>query len=495
MKLALSPQEAWQPLPERDWNEDAARHLLRRVGWSAQPPDVARARRDGLTATLERLFPAQFPAMPVPAAIAALEEDTPAFARRIRAAAPAERRELFRQARERARDALAELTILWLQRAAKPDYAAGEKWTLFLGNVYVVAAQKVPNTALLYRHQDLLRTHGLGPAPALTKAVLRSPAMIVYLDLQQNRIGAPNENFARELMELFTLGLGHYAEGDIKEAARALTGYAQRFGEYHFAPRLHDPEPKTIFGHTGRYNGDEVIDLIYGQPAAGTHLPERLTAFYLTDEALPAGYLEALGEWWRGTGYDLRLLAHRYFASRLFFDGQFRAACIKSPIQFYLGLLQDLGLDVPPLPRRLEPAFRQMGQVPYNPPNVRGWVGGREWISSTTLDARRVVARALFVPFDEARLNADEQQAVAAARTEGLDHFTVGDAYLERLARLKPDEAAGQLLGTLLPSPANETYRRAVAAALQGGAASARRLNQVRNAVVTVLETPEYQLC
>jgi len=495
MKLALSPQEAWQPLAARDWNEDAARHLLRRVGWSAPPGEIARVLHDGLTATLERLFPAEPPAMPMPAAIAEVEEDTPAFARKVRAAAPGERRELLRQARERARNALFDLTILWLQRAVQPATAVGEKWTLFLGNVYVVAAQKVQNTALLYRHQDLLRTRGMGSAPALTKAVLRSPAMIVYLDLQQNRFGAPNENFARELMELFTLGIGHYTESDIKEAARALTGYAQRFGEYHFAPRLHDPGVKTVFGRTGPFNGDDVIDLIYEQKAAGTHLPARLTAFYLTEEALPEGYLDVLGEWWRGTGFDLRRLAHRYFSSRLFFDARFRGAFIKSPIQYYLGLLQDLALDVPPLPRRLEPAFRQMGQVPYNPPNVRGWVGGREWISSTTLDARRVVARALFLPFDEARLNADEQQAVAAARANGLNRFTVGDAYLEQYARLDPGDAAGRLLRSLLPLPADDSFRQAVAAALRGGVRSAPAAVRVRNAAVAVLEMPEYQLC
>jgi uncharacterized protein (DUF1800 family) len=495
MKPALSPQEAWQPLPAAEWNEEAARHLLRRVGWSAQPPEIARALRDGLTPTLERLFPATPPAMPTPPSVAALEEDTPEFAGKVRTLAPAERREFLQMARERSRSALLDLTIHWLRQASGPDCAAGEKWTLFLGNVYVVAAQKVQNTALLWRHQEMLRARSAGPAPALTKAVLRSPAMINYLDLQQNRNGAPNENFARELMELFTLGIGHYTENDVKEAARALTGYAQRLGEYHFAPHQHDSRPKTIFGRTGNYDGDDVIDLIYSQPAAGTHLPALLTRFYLTDEALPDGGLEALGEWWRGTGYDLRQLTHRYFASRLFFAPQFRGAYIKSPVQFYLGLLQDFSLDVPPLPRRIEPAFRQMGQMLYNPPNVRGWVGGRDWISSTTLDARRVVARALFQPFDESRLNADEQKAVETVRAAGPAAFTVSDGALKPYAALRPDEAAGRLLHALLPLPAGDAYRQAVAAALAGDGPPARALARVRNAVITVLESPEYQLC
>jgi uncharacterized protein (DUF1800 family) len=319
--------------------------------------------------------------------------------------------------------------------------------------------------------------------------------MINYLDLQQNRAGSPNENFARELMELFTLGIGHYTENDVKEAARALTGYLQRFGEYRFAPRLHDHEPKTIFGRTGNFDGDGVIDLIYTQKAAGTHLPARLTRFYLTDEPVPAAYLDALGEWWRGTGYDLRQLTHCYFSSRLFFDPQFRGGCIKSPVQFYLGLVQDFSLDVPPLPRRLEPAFRRMGQVLFDPPNVRGWIGGREWISSTTLEARRLLARALFQPFDESRLNADEQNAVQAARATGWTAFTVADGALRPLAALPPDAAASRLLRTLLPLPVADSYRRALGAALTAGGSPAEALACVRNAVITILETPEYQLC
>lgn len=493
MKIALSPQDAWQPLPPNEWNEDAARHLLRRTGWSAQPTEVARALRDGMTPTLDRLFPFELPPMPMPQSVAALEEDTPDYLARVRAAAPAERRAIVQKAREQSRDALFDLTLRWLQHASGPDGAAYEKWTLFLGNVYVVAAQKVQNTALLFRHQEVLRSHGMDPAPALTKAVLRSPAMIRYLDLQENRVGSPNENFARELMELFTLGLGHYTENDIQQAARAFTGYVQRQGEFYFAPLRHDPGAKTVFGHTGPYDGDGVIDLIYEQPGAGTHLPARLTSFYLTDEPLPDDHLAALGEWWRGTGFSLRQLAHRYFSSRLFFDPQFRGDYVKSPVQFYLGLLQDFALNVPPLPRRLMPAFRQMGQMLYDPPNVRGWVGGRDWISSTTLEARRVVARSLFQPFDESRLNADEQQAVAAARAEGLTTFAVDRASLDQYAGLAPAEVAARLTRDLLPLPAGDDFRRALVAALRGPPAQeeARR----RNAIIAILETPDYQLC
>jgi hypothetical protein len=136
-----------------------------------------------------------------------------------------------------------------------------------------------------------------------------------------------------------------------------------------------------------------------------------------------------------------------------------------------------------------------MGQVLYDPPNVRGWVGGREWISSTTIEARRVLARAFFQPFDESRLNADEQRAVAAARAAGATAFTVTDDKLQPYAALNPADAAARLLRQLLPLPASDAYHRAIGAALAGDGKPARPLSRIRDAVVTVLETPEYQLC
>src|SRR5690606_12550198 len=146
------------------------------------------------------------------------------------------------------REAAQNLALDLLQRGRSPEQTAVEKWLLFLGDIYVVSEQKVRRASLLHRHHEILREHAFGPAPALTKAVSRSPAMIVYLDLQQSRRQAPNENFARELFELFVLGEGHYTEADIKQAARAFTGYRQRDGHFQFVRRDHDAGEKTVFG-------------------------------------------------------------------------------------------------------------------------------------------------------------------------------------------------------------------------------------------------------
>jgi uncharacterized protein (DUF1800 family) len=472
MPLDLAPNEAWQPLSPEAWNASAARHLLRRATWTATPDETRRAVTDGLGLTLDRLFPPAPPRFPRPRAVEELQEETPEFMRTLKRASGLEKRRLAREARDRARTALIDMSIQWMQFAARPGHAAFAKWGFFLGDVYVVASAKVRHPALLWLHGDIIARHALGPAPALTKAVSRSPAMIRYLDLNQNRRGAPNENFARELLELFVLGEGRYTEHDIKEAARAFTGYRARFDTFQFAPRQHDAGPKTVFGRTGAFSGDDIIDLAYRQEAAGAFLPHELVKFYLSDTPLPPAYPAALGAWWRAQAFDLRALARRFFGSRIFFDPAFRGNFIKSPLQYYLGLSRDLDLAIAPLPRRVFNPLRQMGQTPCNPPNIRGWVGGRAWINSATLAARCQLVESLFAPINETRLNADEQRALAAARAGGSAPFSSPTATVARYAALPPAAAATSMIDEFLALPVTPQFHEALRSQL---AAAPRR--------------------
>lgn len=237
------------------------------------------------------------PALPKPRQIADLESDTPQMARLLASGSPEEKRMAQQDARERSREALFDLTIKWLTLASRPECSPAEKWLLFLSDVWVVGIEKVKNAALIYQHQDYIRRFALGRAADLAKAMSRSPAMVAYLDLQQSKPDAPNENFARELFELFTLGEGHYTENDIKQTARAFTGYRQRQGKFVFVQRQHDNGTKTVFGHTGRYTGDDVIGLVFKQKAAGTFLPKEMARFYLSEEPLPTECTDALGAW------------------------------------------------------------------------------------------------------------------------------------------------------------------------------------------------------
>ncbi len=499
MKLSLNPGDAWQPLPAAEWNAEAARHLLRRAGWTAQPAAVERAVRDGLTTTLERLFPAEPLLMAKPRMVERLQNDEPQLVQSAQKMSGDEKFRAQREVQERQRIAVQDLSIKWLQFAVQPEGAAFAKWVLFLSDIYVISAEKVRNTGHLFAHFNLLARYGLGPAPVLTKAVSRSPAMITYLDLNQSQKRAPNENFARELFELFVLGEGNYSEKDIKESARAFTGYkaAPYQGEFRYAPGQHDGTAKTIFGQTGSFTGDDVIDLAYQQKAAGAFLPHELVKFYLSsDTMLPREYLFALGDSWRAAGYELRTLVHRFFGSRLFFAPEFRGNFIKSPLQYYLGLVQDLQLQVAPLPRLTLNPLRQMGQWPFYPPNVRGWVGGRNWINSATLSARRQFVESLFAPIDENSLNADEQIELLAARTNGITRFTVDDESLADLTKLDAAGAAQRLVRDFLPVPVAPGLDSNLKTFLETGPANEKqRLRRVRRATVTLLQAPEYQLC
>ncbi len=489
---SLSTADAWQALPASQWNESAARHLLQRIGFSATPAETARALRDGLNTTLARSF-AKMPAFPKPPLIAGLETDTPQIARQLAKGDPAPRRQADKDARERSREALAELTLKWLAHAAQSENSPAEKWLFFLQDVWVVDYQKVKNSALLYQHQQILRQFALSNAPTLARAMSRSPAMVIYLDLQQSKAEAPNENFARELFELFTLGEGNYTENDVKETARAFTGYRQKFGQFSFASRQHDRGTKTIFGHSDRYNGDGVLDLVFRQKAAGTFLPRELARFYLTDTALPAAHLDALGAAWAHDGYDLRQLATRFFSSRLFFAPEFRGSFIKSPVQFYLGLLQDLDLNVAPLPRQIIGVLRSMGQMPFNPPNVRGWVGGRSWINSATLAARRQLVQTLLHPLNRDALNGDELHELDVAAKNNLANFTLDDARLAVWQDLPTDQLTASLFAICLPGQRGSELEGKIGAFLDRS--SGKRLPAIRIALTALLESPDYQLC
>ncbi len=492
----LPPEQAWSPLPASAWNADLARHLLRRAGWAARPEDVTRATQEGLKATLDQLFPVTPPALDRPAYLTQIAPRLAELARLKRASAgPEERRTFDREEGDLQNTAAVEFTFKWLQASADPARSAFEKWVLFLSDVYVVSLEKVNRAEAIYQHFDILRRHGVGPAPALTQAVSRSPAMISYLDLNRSSRKAPNENFARELFELFLLGEGNYTEDDIKQAARAFTGY--RFNDkdgFRFAERENDRGAKTLLGETGAFTGDQVIDLAYRQPAAATFLPREMARFYLSDQPIPAEFFAPLGARWRQAGFSLRELCLRFFGSTLFHHPDFRGNLIKSPVHYYLGLVQDLGLDVIPLQRTTLQPIRQMGQNLLRPPNVRGWVGGRLWINSSTLAARRQLALTLCTPLETHRLNADERLELEAARDAGHRRFTVDEERIQAFTALGPQGIADRLCDFFLPVRVTPDYRATLVNYLAKGESDDFEA-QARRATIAVLQSPEYQLC
>ena len=258
---SVSVENAWKPLPASEWNEENARHLLNRVGWTASPSRVKQAVQDGLIKTLENVFPldAMTNGITRPPSVVKFEYEESQLQSSLKnAGSPEERAKIRREIQNKERNAIQDLAMQWITDASNTNKSAFYKWVLFLSDVYVVGADKVRNPTLICQHFDIISRNAYVKAPSLTKRISRSPAMIQYLDLNSSDKRAPNENFARELFELFVLGEGNYNEKDIKEAAKSFTGYKAKQHEFFVNNQQHDFGIKNIFNVSGKFDGDDV---------------------------------------------------------------------------------------------------------------------------------------------------------------------------------------------------------------------------------------------
>lgn len=372
---------------------DDARHLLGRTGFAPTDREVRQFAELSRAAAVDRLLDGVHPAAgsePPPE----VREFIPfPQLRALRKNASEDERKAFLRAQiERS----LELRAWWLKEMLDTDSPLTEKMTLFWHNHFVSSQQKVKSPALMYRQNLLLRRYALGRFGDLLHAVARDPAMVLYLDNASNRKGNPNENFARELMELFTLGEGHYTERDIKEAARAFTGWSidRDTGEFRIYPRQHDDGEKTVLGRSGRLNGDDVLDILLKQPATAEFITTKLWREFVSPQPEPAE-VRRLAAVFRDSGYDIRALLRAMLTSEAFFATRNRAVLVKSPVEFVVGTLHQFDIH----PADLRPAallVRNLGQDLFAPPNVKGWPGGETWINSSTLLARRQFVARLF---------------------------------------------------------------------------------------------------
>lgn len=487
-----SPQNAFDPVHPDRFDLPAARHLLRRLGYSATPEASAAALQAGPLATVRAAFATPRP-MPKPREVDEFDEERPEIRRKVRTLDPVARKEYLDEIRRRSRLVFADYAVQWFRFASDPANSPQEKLVAWLQNILVVGARKVRVPGLLFDYQETLRTGLRGDYPALLTAVMRHPAMIRYLDLNNSTAKAPNENFARELFELFTLGEGRYTEKDIKEAARALTGIRLREGDYHFDPRTHDPGSKTIFGKTGDWGPQDVIRITAERPDLATFVADDFLKTFVTPGPVPRPFAEELGRRWRAQRLRILALPELVFTSAWFFHPENRGALIKSPHEFYIGLCQDLGLSTAAYPGDLLPALRPLGQEFFEPPNVRGWVGDRTWINSSTYAARRRLVAGLFRAIDETRLNADDRAAVERLRETTPAPLRVSDARLEELAASdSPEALAAALESRLLPLPASPAFHNTLVTALTG--APPRDTRILRETLVALLQSPSCQL-
>jgi uncharacterized protein (DUF1800 family) len=388
---------------------DEARHLLNRAGFGANPREIADYTQLARAEAVDRLLAGTRTAAITPAPEWVREPVTPP--RVLRNASQEERRAFQAEEIRRGFD----LRTWWIGEMLATPAQLTERMTLFWHNHFVSSQQKVRYTRLMYEQNALLRRHATGNFGALLHAAAKDPAMVIFLDSASNRKGKPNENFAREVMELFTLGEGHYAEQDIREAARAFTGWSVDLdtAQFKFRPFLHDDGPKTVLGRTGNLDGDAVLDILLAQGPTAEFITAKLWREFVSPDPDPAEVKRIAGRF-RGARYDIKVALRELLLSKAFWAAENRAALIKSPVDLVVGTMRSLDFRVgDPLPLALVVAG--LGQNLFSPPNVKGWPGGEAWINSSTLLARKQFAERIF------RAEEMPQLAVAAMGRRGGD--------------------------------------------------------------------------
>ena len=289
------------------------------------------------------------------------------------------------------------LATWWGERMLVSQRPLEEKMTLFWHGHFATGNNKVRDARMVYQQNEMLRTHATGNFKDLLLGILRDPAMLVYLDNGENVKGHPNENFGRELLELFTLGVGNYTEQDIREGSRAFTGWTNDVLEFKFDPALHDFDSKTFLGQTGSFDGGDIIEIILQQPAAAEFVVSKLYRFFVREE-ISAGVRRELAGTFRDADYELKPILKRIFMSRDFYSSKSYATQIKSPVHLVVSTYKKLGLvELPTIPdfNRLT---ANLGQTLFNPPNVAGWAGGRTWVTPATLLQRGNLFRRVLYP-------------------------------------------------------------------------------------------------
>lgn len=359
--------------------EADALHLLGRTAFGAPAGVLADMAKLPREAAVDRLLAGPVREVSLPA-------DMPYRSpQQIRAMDENERKELQRKQGLDGR-------VWWLEQmlnAPTPAAQFQERMTLFWHNHLVSSIEKVKVMRLMLEQNQVLRQHALGNFGEMLHAVSKTPAMVVYLDSASNRRGSPNENFAREVMELFTLGEGNYTEADIKEAARAFTGWSVEpaTGEFLWRPRMHDQGEKTLFGQRGAFDGDAVLDILLQRPETAVFLTRKLWREFISPTPNERE-VQRIAARFRASRYDIKTVMRELLLSQAFWASENRASLIKSPVDLVVGSLRSIEREIPET-RALALLLRNLGQDLLAPPNVRGWPGGEHWINSSTLLARK----------------------------------------------------------------------------------------------------------
>jgi len=491
-----------KPLSKDRWKFETAAHLLNRAGFGGPPAQIETLA--GLDHDPAISFLIDYEKIPDPTLNPDWAKPDPDRMKQVREmnqhGTPEGKKQFQRAQQQILQREMIELRGWWLQRMARGPRPFQEKMVLFWHGHFATSVDKVRDAYYMWRQNELFRRLATGNWQELLLEAGKDPAMLIWLDQAQSRQQHPNENYARENMELFALGEGHYTEKDVTEGARALTGWSldRITQKYIYRPRIHDDGEKTFLGRTGNLDGDDVIAQIVAQPQAAKFITAKIWNFFsgqMPDEKLN----DALAAVLRANGNNFKPFLRVMFRSEEFYRDDIVRNEVKSPVQWLVGSVRMLECDLPPTIVSWG-MLRQLGQDLFAPPNVKGWDGGLTWITTNTLltrynDAETLVAGTLpeLTPADFARKpgGAGGEKAMKV-----LERVRMGGVNLEKI--LSPDERDNKdtLVAALQHRLLQTTLKGDQENALQEFLGSKKKLTDadIRTTIRLIMSTPEYQV-
>ncbi len=445
----------YSPTASEPWDVRRVVHLHRRAGFAATWGQIQRDLRDGPNDAVGRMLSGTARADQS----ADFDETVDVIGQAAVASGNPER-----------------LKAWWIYGMLFSPDPLGERLTLMWHNHFATSNVKVDDTRLMHQQNQIFRELGRAPFADLLRRVVKHPAILLWLDAEANRKEHPNENLARELMELFTLGEGHYTEDDVKEAARALTGWMVNRGAFRTVGQFHDGGEKTVLGHTGKHGGDDLLDILLHHSAVARRLAWRLCDTFMGEGAVSEEAIDELADGLRRHDLSVGWGVATILRSRVFFSDRNIATRVLGPVEYIVGSIQLLeALGPPPSTVLLAEQLSKLGQDLFYPPNVFGWDGGRNWLNTRSVIGRAEFAASLMAgelwgsgkPADVASLTRRYGRAVS--RQEMVTFFCqlfFGQVEVESLRKplakicehpdLTNDEAARQIVVTLMASPSGQ---------------------------------------
>jgi uncharacterized protein (DUF1800 family) len=460
-------------------NSKQIKHLYARAGFGIRFEDLHDKQNWSIKKSVRKLFKASEKTEP----LTAVTENIDLRPRNYNTMTDEEKR-MLNQDRNKQEKALNDG---WVKQLGTTDAQLREKMTLFWHNHF---SCNVGNSYYQQELNNIQRANALGNFKTMLFQVSQTPAMLQFLNNQQNQKNHPNENFARELMELFTLGRGHYTEQDVKESARSFTGWAYngKDGTYRFNNYAHDTGIKTFLGQTANFCGEDILNIITQNKQTATYICTKLYR-YLVNEVPDDEHIAQMADVFYKENYEITPLLKFVFLSDWFYDDKNIGNLVKSPVEFLVGLNRQFYINYQN-PDVLMQFQRTLGQVLFRPPNVAGWPGGRTWIDSSSLMYRMKIPSTI--------LNAGLIDFTGKATPE--DEAYLASQRKQQLNVIKRVQATSDWNKFLKDIPAKTTHEEIARFMLEPNLNKTiidevDQPGDLKQIVIQIVSTPEYQLC